>query len=234
MKKLISDNKEPSNLLAYCVASMLRFLTPLSMSKNGIFTGKLPISCHSENKMKSFSYGNNLEVNLVTGEYQFRNDCDPNVPDELFSIANSLLVDNCDNRVIKLLTKLLKLEDLNNYLFNSWLNNISSWYFYILREELKSNPSNHLEILERVIYDGYWVKEKDLNEIIHHYVNTTSVIDLHTHLFPSSHESLFLYGIDELLTYHYLVAEYFQTAPSDMTPESKLAFLKIPKLNLIF
>jgi hypothetical protein len=39
------------------------------------------------------------------------------------------------------------------------------------------------------------------------------VIDLHTHLFPPSHGPLMLWGIDELLTYHYLVAEFFQTAP---------------------
>jgi hypothetical protein len=39
------------------------------------------------------------------------------------------------------------------------------------------------------------------------------VVDLHTHLFPPSHGQLMLWGIDELLTYHYLIAEYFQTAP---------------------
>lgn len=39
------------------------------------------------------------------------------------------------------------------------------------------------------------------------------VVDLHTHLFPPSHGRLMLWGIDELLTYHYLIAEFFQTAP---------------------
>ena len=38
-------------------------------------------------------------------------------------------------------------------------------------------------------------------------------MDLHTHLFPPSHGALMLWGVDELLTYHYLIAEYFQTAP---------------------
>jgi hypothetical protein len=28
-----------------------------------------------------------------------------------------------------------------------------------------------------------------------------------------SHGQLMLWGIDELLTYHYFIAEYFQTAP---------------------
>lgn len=38
-------------------------------------------------------------------------------------------------------------------------------------------------------------------------VNSTPVMDVHTHLFPSEFNQLCLYGIDELLTYHYLTAE---------------------------
>jgi len=50
-------------------------------------------------------------------------------------------------------------------------------------------------------------------------MSSVQVIDLHTHLLPPSHGSLCLWGIDEILTYHYLVAEYFITAPPSMTPE---------------
>jgi hypothetical protein len=39
------------------------------------------------------------------------------------------------------------------------------------------------------------------------------VVDLHTHLFPPTHGALMLWGIDDLLTYHYLIAEFFQTCP---------------------
>ncbi len=38
-------------------------------------------------------------------------------------------------------------------------------------------------------------------------VEQTPVFDLHTHLYPASFEKLMLWGIDELLTYHYLIAE---------------------------
>jgi len=34
------------------------------------------------------------------------------------------------------------------------------------------------------------------------------ITDIHTHLFPPSHTSFFKHGIEELLTYHYLVSEY--------------------------
>jgi hypothetical protein len=38
-------------------------------------------------------------------------------------------------------------------------------------------------------------------------VATTPVYDLHTHLYPASFGPLMLWGIDELITYHYLIAE---------------------------
>lgn len=42
-------------------------------------------------------------------------------------------------------------------------------------------------------------------------VNRTPVIDIHTHLFPPAFGELSLSGIDELLTYHYLIAETFRS-----------------------
>ena len=50
--------------------------------------------------------------------------------------------------------------------------------------------------------------------------------DIHTHLFPPAHGKLLLWGIDELLTYHYLVAELFMVAPRELTPQ---AFSRLPK-----
>src|SRR5215510_10313359 len=43
-------------------------------------------------------------------------------------------------------------------------------------------------------------------------VNSTPVTDVHTHLFPREFNEFCLYGIDELLTYHYLTAEMFRSA----------------------
>jgi hypothetical protein len=42
-------------------------------------------------------------------------------------------------------------------------------------------------------------------------VNSTPVMDVHTHLFPPEFNRLCLFGIDELLTYHYLTAETFRS-----------------------
>lgn len=43
-------------------------------------------------------------------------------------------------------------------------------------------------------------------------VNAAPVMDVHTHLFPAEFNELCLWGIDELLTYHYLTAEMFRSA----------------------
>ena len=72
-------------------------------------------------------------------------------------------------------------------------------------------PSSHL-MPQNVHVD-------DIASVVLSEVRGQRVIDLHTHLLPPSHGSLCLWGIDELLTYHYLVAEYFMTAPAEMTPE---------------
>ena len=48
-------------------------------------------------------------------------------------------------------------------------------------------------------------------------VAETPITDIHTHLFPPSHSNLLLWGADEVLTYHYLVAELFTVAPKTLT-----------------
>lgn len=57
-------------------------------------------------------------------------------------------------------------------------------------------------------------------------VADVTVSDIHTHLFPPSHGKLLLWGVDELLTYHYLVAELFTVAPGSLTPAK---FWKLPR-----
>ena len=55
-------------------------------------------------------------------------------------------------------------------------------------------------------------------------IATTPVYDLHTHLYPENFGSLMLWGIDELLNYHYLIAETLRV--SDLSYEQ---FWALPK-----
>ncbi|CAG4910801.1 hypothetical protein [Acidithrix sp. C25] len=50
----------------------------------------------------------------------------------------------------------------------------------------------------------------ELRNAVNRLVQNTPATDVHTHLYPASFSELMLYGIDELLTYHYLVAETFR------------------------
>jgi hypothetical protein len=63
-------------------------------------------------------------------------------------------------------------------------------------------------------------------------VNRTPVIDLHTHLFPPEFGALNLSGIDELLTYHYLIAETFRS--TDITYERFWQMSKTEQADLVW
>ena len=58
--------------------------------------------------------------------------------------------------------------------------------------------------------------------------------DIHTHLFPPAHGKLLLWGIDELLTYHYLVAELFMVAPPDLEPQTFWGLPKSAQADLVW
>ena len=52
--------------------------------------------------------------------------------------------------------------------------------------------------------------DAEIRTLVETAVRETPVTDIHTHLCPPSFGSLCLWGIDELLTYHYLIAETFR------------------------
>ncbi|OLB20966.1 MAG: glucuronate isomerase [Acidobacteriales bacterium 13_2_20CM_55_8] len=56
-----------------------------------------------------------------------------------------------------------------------------------------------------------------IESVVEDVLASTPFVDVHTHLFSPVFGSLGLWGIDELLTYHYLEAEFFRS--SDMPPE---------------
>ncbi|MCX6976904.1 MAG: glucuronate isomerase, partial [Verrucomicrobia bacterium] len=52
--------------------------------------------------------------------------------------------------------------------------------------------------------------QSTLLDHINQVVLSTPVYDIHTHLFDPAFGNLLLWGIDEMLVYHYLVAEGFR------------------------
>lgn len=54
--------------------------------------------------------------------------------------------------------------------------------------------------------------QQDLRRAIYEIVDRTPVLDIHTHLYTPDFGGLLLWGVDELVTYHYLIAELFRKA----------------------
>ena len=63
-------------------------------------------------------------------------------------------------------------------------------------------------------------------------LSAAQIIDIHTHLFKPSLGALGLWGIDELVTYHYLEAELFRSC--DITPEKYWTLSKTEQADLIW
>ena len=86
-----------------------------------------------------------------------------------------------------------------------------------LTSSKQPDPSGKLNTPEALAAD-------QIHSAVEKVLATTQFIDMHTHLFPPAFGKLGLWGIDELLTYHYLEAEFFRF--SDMTPEQYWSLAK--------
>jgi hypothetical protein len=95
---------------------------------------------------------------------------------------------------------------------------------------------NNLEILQfETPVDGDGNVARDVSELrrqVVEIVSAVQVVDLHTHIFPPQFDELSLSGIDELLNYHYLVAELFRF--SRVTPAEFWRLEKHAQADLVW
>src|SRR5437879_8727636 len=80
--------------------------------------------------------------------------------------------------------------------------------------------------------DGDLLTEAQIFSTVKDVLATTQFVDIHTHLFAPAFGKLGLWGIDELLTYHYLEAEFFRS--SDTTPEEYWSLSKCDRADAIW
>ncbi|CAI5717022.1 unnamed protein product [Peronospora effusa] len=101
--------------------------------------------------------------------------------------------------------------DLTNDAYASFAADVAALY-----QRLVSGKQTALETLDDVLRNHhtseYLATKEEVATSVRQAVASVQIIDVHTHLFPPSHGKLMLWGINELLTYHYLVAEFLQTA----------------------
>ena len=77
---------------------------------------------------------------------------------------------------------------------------------------MRDNQPNISVLSERLLTDV-----NELRREVEQVVSTTRVVDVHTHVFPPEFGAMCLSGIDDLLTYHYLIAEVFRSADVSYT-----------------
>ena len=75
-------------------------------------------------------------------------------------------------------------------------------------------------------------RAEQLSRVVQDELQNTPIIDMHTHLFMPSLGKLGLWGIDELLTYHYLESELFRFSP--VKPAAYWAMSKQQQADLIW
>jgi len=79
---------------------------------------------------------------------------------------------------------------------------------------------------------GRRLKSEQIPGEVQDVLASTQVIDIHTHLFSPAFGKIGLWGIDELLTYHYLESEFFRS--SEMTPEEYWKLSKTERAEAIW
>lgn len=85
---------------------------------------------------------------------------------------------------------------------------------------------------DRRSQDELLTKTSELRQEVDLIVTTTPVIDIHTHVFPPEFGAMCLSGIDDLLTYHYLLAETFRS--SDVSPACFWKMNKAERADLVW
>lgn len=76
------------------------------------------------------------------------------------------------------------------------------------------------------------MNQRELSLSVEQALTQTKITDLHTHLYTPGFGGLLLWGIDELLTYHYLVAETMRFV--DMEPAAFWQLSKVEQADLVW
>ncbi|HJX96076.1 MAG TPA: hypothetical protein VJ324_10690, partial [Candidatus Acidoferrum sp.] len=80
--------------------------------------------------------------------------------------------------------------------------------------------------------DDVLLTEEQVPIAVEDVLTATQFVDIHTHLYPPAFGKIGLWGIDELLTYHYLEAEFFRS--SKTTPQQYWALSKREQADAIW
>ncbi|KAL8003253.1 putative 6-phosphogluconate dehydrogenase-like domain superfamily, metal-dependent hydrolase [Plasmopara halstedii] len=190
---------------------------------------RLPIYSTTE---KTWVYANGLSANISTGKYEFMDGEKGHTAKTLWKTSQKIFSagrsgsnkssesassDSCSEVssgvgvAIASVLSFVKGFDLTNDVYASFATDVAALY-----QRIVSGKRAALETLDDILRNHnaseYLATRKEVAIFVREAVARVQIIDVHTHLFPPSHGKLMLWGINELLTYHYLVAEFLQTS----------------------
>ncbi|KAF1774564.1 Metal-dependent hydrolase [Phytophthora cactorum] len=255
------ETYRPSVFMAFATALILRYLTPTQADsrKDGsgeVFVGAMdsiqdrtPIYSTTE---KTWVYANGLSANISTGKYEFLDGEEGHTAKSLWKISQKVFgasksssndfpksaraessseVSSGVGVAVASVLSSVKGFDLTNDAYASFAADVAALY-----QRLVSGKQTALETLEDVLRNHhtseFLATKEEVATFVREAVASVQIIDVHTHLFPPSHGKLMLWGINELLTYHYLVAEFLQTAA--MQVEEFNSYSKEQQADLIW
>uniref|UniRef100_K3W5G5 Mannitol dehydrogenase N-terminal domain-containing protein n=1 Tax=Globisporangium ultimum (strain ATCC 200006 / CBS 805.95 / DAOM BR144) TaxID=431595 RepID=K3W5G5_GLOUD len=226
---------------------------PIFVGEMDPIQDKTPIYSETE---KTWTYGNGMTANLSTGKYEFNDGVGGRVATLLAraskdvfqaSKSSSNTFTKSENAEpssevsagvgVAVATALSTVSgfDLSKDVYASFAVDVAALYQRLISGK-KTGSGSALDVLKDILRNQqtseYLNTKEELAVYVRESVATVEAIDVHTHLFPPSHGKLMLWGINELLTYHYLVAEYMMTAPIEI--EEFNTFSKEKQAGLIW
>lgn len=217
--------------------------------RTNVFVGEMdPIQDHTpifSMTEETWTYANGMTANLSTGKYEFI-DGELGKVARLLMHASSAVqntgksssntfkkarnAETCSEAssgvgiAVASALSTFKDFDMSNEVHASFAADVAALYQRMVLGR-ETNGRTALSVLEDVMRNQdaseYIGTKEELASFVRETVGSTQVIDVHTHLFPPTHGKLMLWGVNELLTYHYLVAEYLMTAPMEVEEFNK-------------
>ncbi|TYZ66927.1 hypothetical protein PybrP1_012239 [[Pythium] brassicae (nom. inval.)] len=214
---------------------------PVFVGEMDPIRSKQPVYATTET---TWTYGNGMTANLATGKYEFRDGAGGRVARLLARASQQVLQASKSSShefapaggagepsaevaagvgvAVTAALSTVSGFDLSVDAYASFAADVAALYQRLLngKETAGGSGGAALDVLQDVLRNQqtseYLGSKDELAAFVRSAVAQVEVIDVHTHLFPPSHGKLMLWGINELLTYHYLVAEYLMTAPIDI------------------
>lgn len=210
VKATFQAGGEPSDFMVFALAVALRFLTPVSEQAKlnevpPVFSGRLDSGAYAGEAPESWEYTPGLRASPRDGTYEFR-DGDGLVPLLLRPLGRD---GGCSVAAATSLAGEV-LSRLDGFDARSVLEHgrLSARVGNMLQKMLSGEAALGLLASLRP-QQAIYLDSCQVEEAVQQEVDAAEAIDVHTHLFSSGYGApLMQYGIDAMLTYHYLVSEY--------------------------